>query len=104
MSRIFALGQLTATLASAGTVQRISTSEITCTTFEVFAPKTNTGTNMYVGTASGAVRPIVRGNSWSPPVNLTTGTVDFYDLQDIYFDGDTTSDTIIVTYTRVIEA
>ena len=103
MARIFALTTITTNLTAAGTPQVLSATEIFTPNFEVYAPSANAGANIYItrSTAGGAQRPIPRGSAWSPPDTSLKGTSGMYDLSEIYFDGDTTNDDIVITYVTI---
>ena len=106
MARQFGITTLTTNLTAAGTPQAVSATAIFATGFEVFAPAANVGANMYITTlaAAGAQRPIPRGTAWSPPDTALKGTSGMYDLSQVFFDGDTTNDDIVVTYTTITRA
>lgn len=104
MARLHGIATLTTNLTAAGTPQPISATAVYCSGFEVYSPSANVGANMYInnsGGTSATQRPIPKGNSWSPPDIGLKGTNGQYDLSKVYFDGDTTNDDIIVTYTTI---
>ncbi len=103
MARLFGITTSTITLTLAGTPQALGAATVTPTGFELYAPTTNVGANMYVtiSTAGGARRTIPRGTSWSPPDTQLVGTSGMYDLSQVFIDGDTTSDTLILTRTTI---
>lgn len=106
MARRFGISTFSTALTLAGTTQAISGTARFATGIEIFAPTANVGANMYInitGGAAGTRRPIPRGTSWSPPDMMVTGTSGMYDLTQIFFDGDTTGDTIVVVITTIIQ-
>lgn len=106
MARKFGITTLNVNLTAAGTPQALSATAIYATGLEVYAPTGNTGANMYINVSGGATnqrRPIPRGTSWSPPDMTLTGTSGMYDLSQIFFDGDTTDDDVVVVYTNITD-
>jgi len=106
MARQYGLKGLKVTLTAAGTAQQVSSTAIYASGVEIYVPSSNTGANMYVGGSDvdSTFRPIPKQQYFSLPDTSKMGTSGRYDLREIYFDGDTTNDIIIVTYTIETQA
>jgi len=88
-------------ITSAGTAERLSAVDLFVPWFRVHAPSGNTGV-MYIGDSDvdNTAIPIAAGSTvkYDLPGELDAKEHDHYNLKEVYFDGGTSNDAIIVEY------
>ena len=93
------------TITAAGTPERISTTDIFCTSVLIEAATANTG-NMYVATtealASSVNRHVLAAtDTLAAQIDRWADLDQVINLKDLWFDGATTGERLVVTYMPV---